>query len=282
VNLNRAEEVRALLRLSPAEVEARAGRHLVVCEDLPALHLRFAADMAAEIRACAERGGPLRLIVPVGPTGQYPILADAISREGLLLEHCWLFFMDEYATADGRAVSVEHPLCFKAVARSQFLQRLPAGCGLRPERVLFPDEQNIDRLGNMIAELGGIDVCYGGIGIHGHVAFNEPEPGVRGLGPRLVRLNDFTVTINALRAHVGGNLACFPRQAFTLGMREILGARKIRLFCRNGVDYDWANTILRLALFGQPGDDYPVTHIRGRDYVITTDRATLATPANLI
>jgi len=31
----------------------------------------------------------------------------------------------------------------------------------------------------------GIEVCYGGVGIHGHVAFNEPEAGAAHTGPRL-------------------------------------------------------------------------------------------------
>ena len=65
-------------------------------------------------------------------------------------------------------------------------------------------------------------------------------------------------------------------------MRQILEARRIELFCRNGCEFDWANTVLRLALFGSPGDDYPVTHVRGPHVHVTTDRVTLATPANLI
>ena len=72
------------------------------------------------------------------------------------------------------------------------------------DRLIFPDEKNVDRLAEMIDKVGGIDTCYGGIGLHGHVAFNEPEPGVSDTGPRRVRLNDFTVTINAVRAGVGG------------------------------------------------------------------------------
>lgn len=279
---DRKAEVRELLGLSPDEVIARAGGHLVVCDDLDALHQRFADDMASELRRRNARGEPTRLIVPVGPTGQYPILADIINREGLSLANCWLFFMDENCDDQQRAVPAEHPLSFKGEARRLFLDRLAPGCGLQPDRVLFPDESNIGQLAGQIEAVGGIDTCYGGIGIHGHVAFNEPEPGVAGSDPRRVRLNDFTVTINAVRAHVGGNLECFPREAYTLGMRQILGARRIRLCCRNGCEFDWANTVLRLALFGAPGDDYPVTHIRGTDYVITTDRDTLATPKHLL
>jgi hypothetical protein len=46
---------------------------------------------------------------------------------------------------------------------------------------------------------------------------------------------------------------------------------------------DWANTVLRLTVFGEPGDDYPVTHIRTHaDYVIHTDEFTAAQPAILL
>ena len=36
--------------------------------------------------------------------------------------------------------------------------------------------------------MGGIDNCYGGIGTHGHVAFNEPAPGVKDTDPRMVQV----------------------------------------------------------------------------------------------
>ena len=280
--MNRLEEIRSLLSLSPAEVIAKAGEKLVVCNDIDALHRRFAEDIADEIRANNAAGKDTRLIVPVGPTGQYPFLAETVNKEPLPLDRVHFFFMDENCGDDGRAVPACHPLSFKGDARRLFLDRLDASFEPGPSRVVFPDENNIDSLAEMIESGGGIDTCYGGIGIHGHVAFNEPEPGVSTMGPRKVRLNDFTVTINAVRSHVGGNLECFPREAFTLGMVQILNARRIRLYCRNGCEFDWANTVLRLALFGEPGDDYPVTHIRGKDYVVTTDRDTLASPMHLL
>jgi len=254
----------------------------VVCDDLPALHKCFAEDLKRALAACANSGQPLNLIAPVGPVGQYPILIDWINRERISLANCRFFFMDEYCDTSGKVVSGDHPLSFRTAAHRVFLDRLDESCGLREEHVYFPDENNIDTLAATIDAVGGIDVCYGGIGIHGHVAFNEPEPGVSESNPRFVALNDFTVTMNAIRARVAGNLACFPRGAYTLGMQQILGARKICLYCRNGCELDWANTALRLALFGTPGDDYPVTHIRDRNYVITTDRQTLASPEKRI
>ncbi len=67
------------------------------------------------------------------------------------------------------------------------------------------------------------------------------------------------------------------------GRGHVLGAGRIRLYCRNGIALDWANTVLRLAVFGQPGDDYPVTYIRDhKDYVVTTDEDTARKPRIII
>jgi len=280
--MDRREEVRRLLRLTPQQVQQRAGDRLVVCPDVDSLHRRMAQDIAGRIQANNARRSPTRLILPVGPTGQYPILAELINSRHIDLSGCWFFFMDEYCDDQGMALSKEHPLSFKGQAERLFFSRLDSGSALRQEQVIFPDEANITKIGTIIEKAGGIDECYGGIGIHGHVAFNEPEAGVKNTGPRRVRVNDFTLTINAIRSAVGGNLACYPREAFTLGMRDILSAGAIRLYCRNGCEFDWANTVLRLALFGAPGDDYTVTHIRGSNYTIVTDRETLASPRYLI
>jgi RpiB/LacA/LacB family sugar-phosphate isomerase len=270
----RKAEVRELLELSTEKVKELAGEKLVVCKDIDELHRTMARNMADEIKGNNAKKQPTRLIVPVGPTGQYPYLAEIINKEGISLADTWFFYMDEYCGEDGKAITIEHPLSFKREAENLFFKNLET----RPakERVIFPDENNIDSLADMIEKVGGIDVCYGGIGIHGHVAFNEPLVGITKTNPRKVRLNNYTVTINAVRSNVGGNLECFPRFAFTQGMKQILAARKIRLYCRNGCEFDWANTVLRLALLGKCGDDYPVTHIRDKDYVITTDEETLA------
>lgn len=280
--MDRKREVRELLALSPEQIVDQAGSRLVICDDLDHLHRHFAERIAGEIRSADAAGRACRLILPVGPTGGYPYLVEIIRDEKLSLSHCWFFFMDEYCDEEGQALPADHPLSFKGVMNGLFFDPLNADCGLRPEQVIFPDQDNIDHLVEKIEQVGGIDACLGGIGIHGHVAFNEPEPGVAQTGPRRVNLNDFTVTINAVRARVGGNLECFPRAAFTVGMRQVLSADSIVLYCRDGAEFDWARTVLRLALFGAPGDDYPVTHIRDHNYVIVTDRDTLQSPQNLL
>lgn len=278
--IDRRSEIHNLLSLSPEQIIAKAGERLIVCESIDDLHQQMAQDIYQEIVGNNQQGRRTVLILPVGPTGQYPILTQMLITNRVSLAQCWFFFMDEYCDDRGVAVNANHPLSFKRIAHDLFLDEVTKHGDLDPQRVIFPDEHNIEALPQIIADAGGIDTCYGGIGIHGHVAFNEPEIGVSLLPSRKVQLNDFTVTINAIRSQVGGNLEGFPRYAYTLGMVEILSARQIRLYCRNGIALDWANTVLRLALFGSPGDDYPVTHIREKNYVIITDRDTIQSVLN--
>ena len=275
----RAQEISALLGLSVEQVRQASGRRLSVLPTLDELYDAFAGEMVEAIQTQNRRGEPTRFILPVGPVDQYSIFVEKVRKLQLDLSRCWFFFMDEYADAAGRPLDPGHPLSFSGVVLRKLTGALEgAGCSL-PAQVIVPGNENIDDLAAMIDALGGIDVCFGGIGIHGHLAFNEPEAGVRGSDPRLVQLNDFTITINAIRAGIGGNVEGFPRQAFTLGMRQILEARKLRLACRNGIPLDWSNTVLRLSLLGTPGDDYPCTYVTQHpDVRIYTDADTVCSP----
>jgi len=273
--MKRKDEIRKLYQMTTEELVAAAHGRLQIVDDLPR---HFARSIADEIKAANAADRPTRLILPVGPTKQYPLLADIIRDEQISLQNCYLFFMDEYADDQQRALSADHPLSFKGLMQQLFFSHLPESLTVPAKQVVFPDENNISTLAEQMADVGGIDTCYGGIGIHGHVAFNEPATGVKESGPRLVQLNEFTITINAIRAPVGGNLEGFFHQAYTIGMKQIRQARRIRLYCRSDGPYDWARTVLRLAVLGQPGDDYPVTHLQDRDFVVTTDRETASQP----
>ena len=277
--MTRQEEVRKLLKMTPAQIQKEAGDQLVICPDIDVLHQHFAESIVAEIKANNARGRRTKLILPVGPVGQYPILAEMVNDERISLKQCWFFMMDEHCDDNGIALPPDHPLSFRHSFDELFTTRLKRNLMIPAKQLIFPDHLNVQTLQDRIKSVGGIDTTYGGIGIHGHIAYNEPERNVRDSDPRLVYLNDFTRTINAIRAEIGGNLEGHPRKGVTLGMRQLLGAKRIRLYCRNGIALDWANTVLRLALFGVPGDDYPVTYIRDhKDYRIVTDEDTARRP----
>ncbi|MCD6318156.1 glucosamine-6-phosphate isomerase [Candidatus Aerophobetes bacterium] len=282
--MNRREEVRKLLGMSVEELIKESRGRLEVLPTLDDLHNHLAESIANEIEENNKKGRPTRLILPVGPTGQYPILKDLIRERKISLKNCYFFFMDEYCDDNGYALPKDHPLSFKGTMDKLFFKHIDPELNIPENQVIFPDHLNIQKLREKIAEVGGIDTCYGGIGIHGHVAFNEPEDNIKNSEPRLVYLNAYTITINAIRDEVGGNLINFPRKAVTLGMRQIMSARRIRLYCRNDVPtLDWANTVLRLAVLGEPGDDYPVTYLREhRDYKVITDQNTAKKPRYIL
>ena len=281
--MSREDEIRRLLKMSPSQMKKKGGEWLVVCPNIDALHRHFAESIATKIRANNAKGKPTKLILPVGPVGQYPILAEIINQESLSLKQCWFFMMDEQCDHNGVVLPPDHPLSFRRSFREMFADRVKPSLMIPARQLIFPDHLNVQTLKERIEAVGGIDTTYGGIGIHGHIAYNEPEPNVRETDPRLVYLNDFTRTINAIRSEIGGNLEGYPRKGVTLGMRQLLGAKRIRLYCRNGISLDWANTVLRLALFGTPGDDYPVTYIREhKDYAVVTDEETVRQPRFIV
>jgi len=257
---------------------------LEIVPDLPALYQHFARSVADEIRANNSVGKPTRLILPVGPVDQYPVLARICNEEQISWRNVFTFNMDEYCDWQGRAVSTEHPLSFQRAMRDLLFAQLDLTLRIPQDHIHFPDPMNLDQISRAILDVGGIDTCYGGIGFHGHVAFNEPPISrwfkltpdeFRNSLTRLVSLAPETIVMNSARA-TGGNPAALPPMAVTLGMRDIFSARRIRLYCQGGT---WQRTVLRIALMGDEDVDYPVTLLQEHpDYGIITDCNTATPP----
>ena len=273
--MKRSEEVRRILALSVEELVQEAAGQLKVFETLDEVYEFLADEMVREFQKAAQGDKIVSFIMPVGPTQPYRIMAEKINYLNLSLKNVRFFFMDEYCDDNDRLIPETHPLSFRGQIGPLLFNRIRPDLLMPREQVIFPSPENIAALPRMIEEAGGIEVCYGGIGIHGHVAFNEPEPGVRDSDPRILSINEFT-----RHKGVGGNLENFPRRAITLGMKQCLGARRMLLMTRNeSQEFFWANTVLRISALGEPGDDYPVTHARHhRNLLIVTDVKTATAP----
>jgi len=271
-------------RLSAEDLLQVSKVRLEIVPDLKALYLHFARSIADEIKAHNAAGEPTRLILPVGPVGQYPLLVRICNKERISWRNVHTFNMDEYLDWQGRAVSSEHPLSFEGTMRRMFFERLDPELCIPADHVHFPDPLHLDRISQQIVEVGGIDTCYGGIGYHGHLAFNEPPISrwykltpdeFRNSLTRIVPLAPETIVMNSIRA-TGGNPAALPPMAVTLGMKDILAARRLRLYCQGG---EWQRTVLRIALLGEEDVDYPVTLAQSHpDYMIITDMNTAQPP----
>jgi glucosamine-6-phosphate deaminase len=130
----------------------------------------------------------------------------------------------------------------------QFMQeRLFRHINIRPAHVGFLNGQAADpdaecvRYEEAIAAAGGIDLMVLGIGVNGHIGFNEPAEALVARTHR-VTLVEKTRAANALWFE--GDLARVPREALTMGMATILAARAIVLMATGETKVDAVNAML--------------------------------------
>jgi len=102
----------------------------------------------------------------------------------------------------------------------------------------------------------------------------EIETSLEELAGSTIRVQENNLdTILALAQRTFGTAYQFvPPLSVTLGMRECLAARKVRLFSDTGA---WKQTALRVALFSEPTPEYPITLLQGHPDALLT--ATLET-----
>lgn len=232
-----------------------------IAGDAEALMVEMARVMAAEVVENARQGRASCLIVPVGPVGQYRHLARLVTEEGLDLSGTTFIQMDEFLDATGALIAPEHPLSFRGFLDREFFATLPPDKAPRPDQRICPDPIAPDQIADRIRDAGGVDACFGGIGLNGHLAFNEPEPdaSVDDFAARSTRVLDVAP---ASRAHMAVNLSCalalIPDRAVTIGMKEILGARRVRVFANR----PWQPGVIRLALHGPLSASCPASLLR--------------------
>lgn len=94
----------------------------------------------------------------------------------------------------------------------------------------------------LIESLGGIDLQLLGIGLDGHIGFNEPDD-VFTAGTHVVELDESTIEANA---RFFASIDDVPRSAITMGMGAIMQAKKVLLIA-NGKNKE---DILNKAFFG--------------------------------
>ena len=258
--------VRAIRREEIA-THANPDFRISVIESADAFYTAFAEDLVGRIRTARDEGRHFVAILPVGPMPQYEIAARTINAERLSLAHVHTFNMDEYANEDGRTAPLTWPGSFQRAMWERFFDLVDADLRPPAEQIHFPTTEEIEDYSARIEELGGADVCYGGIGWCGHIAFWESHLGFefegdidayKQAGARLVELHPMTIMQNALHSF-GGDWSWVPPRANTIGPREILGA-KHRSFWLDGDlgrGVSWQRFIARLVAHGPVSEFVP-------------------------
>jgi glucosamine-6-phosphate deaminase len=195
--------------------------------------------------------------------------------------------MDEWLDWQGREVPPNHPFSFRGFCQRNLYDLLDSELCPPKEQVIYPTVRDIDAFSKSIESVGGLDTAFAGFGYRGHLAFNEP-PSTRwhsytaaelaASKTRVVPLREDTIIAHSNRV-TGGYTQAIPPMALTVGMADILAARRLRLITDGGA---WKQYIVRaFVLTREPDVNLPVTLCHGHPNVDVTADAASAAPLQL-
>jgi glucosamine-6-phosphate deaminase len=154
------------------------------------------------------------------PIGTYRELIRFHQEEGLSFRQVCTVNLDEYY-----GLPASHEQSYRRFMQESLFDHID----ILPDNTYVPDGLTRDPQGygreydELILALGGIDLLLLGIGSNGHIAFNEPGRYFTAQ-TRLVDLNKNTIEDNARFFESEDEV---PRQAISMGMKSILGAKRI-------------------------------------------------------
>ena len=232
-----------------------------IIEDETAFQFAFIVDIVAGIRRSLEAGRQYVMILPA-PNPQYAFAAHMINELNISCRHVHTFNMDEYADQDGNTAPADWKGGFQYWMWHDLFGRIRPELRMPQEQIHFPSSENVKDYSRMLEDMGGADVCYGGVGWAGHLAFFEPHLGVEfgddidaylQAGARIVDLHPITICQNCLYADAGsaGDWSWVPPKAATIGPKDIAGAKCVSSW--NGFragEGVWQRFITRLAAHG--------------------------------
>ncbi len=185
-----------------------------------------AREIAALIREKQAKGEKAVLGLATGSTPKrlYAELIRMHQEEGLSFKNVVAFNLDEYYPIEKNALQ-----SYYRFMRANLFDKIdidPANChipsGEWPKDEVKKHSAEYERL---IEDAGGIDLQVLGIGVNGHIGFNEPGSSVYSK-TRLVTLENSTRLANSYEF---ANISQVPRLAVTAGIATIMKARRIIL-----------------------------------------------------
>jgi glucosamine-6-phosphate deaminase len=243
----------------------------------------MAMDFIEEIKKKNQKNEPVRAIVPCGPKSWYEPFTRMVNQNKISLKNLIVFHMDECLDWQGRLLPKNHPYNFRAFMEKHFYGGVAAELSVPVEQRYFPTPFNIPEIDRAIEE-APIDITLGGWGQDGHIAYNQTRrhpfsnislEELRNATTR-VQDNNLDTLITLGQRSFGAAYQFVPPMSVTLGIKQCLSARKVRVYSDTGT---WKQTALRVALFSPPTVEYPFTLLQEHpDALITATEETARHP----
>lgn len=168
---------------------------------------------------------PFVLGCPTGgsPIGMYTKLAELCTAGKVSFKNVVTFNMDEYC-----GLPEDNPESYHSFMHKYFFSKID----IQPQNINFLDgnapdiEAECKRYEEKMRSYGGVDLFMGGVGIDGHIAFNEPGSSLCSR-TRQVKLTHDTIIANS--RFFDGDLSKVPTTAVTVGVGTICDAKTVMI-----------------------------------------------------
>lgn len=236
---------------------------LVILEDAQQIARQVSEIFIAQVEA--KKDSVLGFATGASPVPTYELLVEAYKQGKLSLKDITTFNLDEYC---GIPASCEQSY------RTFMFENLFGKTDVDPEKVNFLNGNAADfaaeckEYEGKIAAAGGIDIQLLGVGVNGHIGFNEPSDTITDI-PFAVELTDSTKQANS-RYFEDGKV---PDYALTMGIGDIMRAKKIVLIATG----DSKKNAVKAIRDGEISSRCPATFLRLHpDAVVFADKAAAA------
>lgn len=190
----------------------------------------------------------LGLATGSSPLGTYKQLIEWYKKGDIDFSKVVSVNLDEYVGLDG-----SNDQSYRYFMNKNFFEHI----NININNTFVPNGCAVDLAGEgkrydeHIAELGGIDLQLLGIGLDGHIGFNEPDKYFV-KSTHVVDLHESTIKANS---RFFANIDDVPKRAITMGMVSIMQAKKILLIASGKEKRD----ILEKAFYGPITPEIPAS-----------------------
>lgn len=200
------------------------------------------------------------------PIGTYQQLIEWYRKGDLDFSEVTSINLDEY-----KGVSGDNDQSYRYFMNTKFFDHI----NIRPEHTFVPDGLEPDSkkacadYNGILHGCGGIDLQLLGLGHNGHIGFNEPGAAFE----KETHCVDLTETTIQANARFFESIDLVPRQAYTMGIKSIMQARKILVVVNGAGKAD----IVKQAFFGPVTPQVPASILQlHNDVTLVGDEAALS------